>query len=91
MLLPRKQTEKPLIFSMVGWKMYFLLNKHSPLLRRHCSFSGLQWFNASQSAITGTTDVGSVPPADEPQVTQVWLFFFGWQVGTELELSQSIV
>lgn len=49
----------------------------------------VQWFQ------TGTKDVGPVPPTEEPQVTQAWVFvcFFaslccGWDTGTEVEESQ---
>lgn len=46
--------------------------------------------------MTDTKDVGPVPPTEEPQVTQAWVFvclFFaslccGWETGTEVEQSQ---
>ena len=67
------------------WRIFF----------RWVEATSWQWANGSQSAMTGTNDVGQVPPTEEPQVTQAWVFvcFFaslccGWETGTEVEQSQ---
>ena len=46
------------------WRIFF----------RWVETTSWQWVNGSQSAMTGTKDVGPVPPTEEPQVTQAWVF-----------------
>ena len=53
------------------WRIFF----------RWVETSSWQWVKGSQSAMTGTKDVGPVPPTDEPRVTQVWVFVCFFRVG----------